>query len=694
MLLKKQADTPPAENTQSPLRYLKGIGPKRAQALEKLGIKTPRDLLYFFPWRYEDRSQFKKIAELSAGEAATIRAEVLAVNLKRIRRFTILEVKVGDESGLIPCVWFNQPYLKDHFIPGHEVILFGKVNVSKEKLQLNTPEFEILDPDDTAAPVHTARVTPIYPLTEGLYQRSLRSTLYELVNHQLDSLAREYMPAAFLDKYDFMPLLDAIKEMHFPSSLEAQAIARKRLAFDELFLFELSLLGKMEQMKTKYRAPALSSGSTLEDLKKSLPFQLTAGQNTAIEEILKDLSVTVPMNRLLQGDVGSGKTVVAAGALLAAARNKKQGAILVPTEILAEQHYQTLSALMEKLDVPVALLTSSTPAAKREKIIAELKQGKLKVIVGTHAILQDDVKFQDLALVIIDEQHKFGVHQRCKLLDRMPRPHQLVMTATPIPRTLALTVYGDLATSVLKELPAGRRPIKTYWITRLKQKLVWEHIREKCEKGEQAYIIFPLIEETEKIDLRAAVQEYDLLRKSVFKNLKVGLVHGKIDSKERDALMRKFARNEIQILVATSVIEVGVNNPNATMMVIENAERFGLAQLHQMRGRIGRGDKDSECYLFGEPKTEEGQRRLRILTKSQDGFFLAEEDLKLRGPGDFWGTRQSGVPFFKVANPIEDENLLLQARKEAHELISARKLDTDPEWSGVKKFLEQFPVRY
>lgn len=686
--------TPRPQNTPSPLRYVKGIGPKRAQALEKLGIQTPRDLLYFFPWRYEDRSRFRKIAELNAGETATIRGDVLSVNLKRIRRFTILEVKVGDESGLIPAVWFNQPYLKDQFTSAKQVILYGKVAVSKEKLQFSSPDFEIIDPDEHSAPIHTARITPIYPLTEGLYQRSLRSTLYELVNTQLDSLVQEYLPAAFLDKYDLMPLTEAVKEMHFPSSLEAQAVARKRLAFDELLLFELTLLGKMEQMKTKYRAPELSAGTALEDLKKSLPFQLTAGQNTAIEEILKDLASPVPMNRLLQGDVGSGKTVVAAGALLAAARNNKQGAILVPTEILAEQHYQTLSALMEKLNVPTALLTSSTPAPKRVKMIAELKQGKLKVIVGTHAILQEDVKFQDLALVIVDEQHKFGVRQRSQLLDRPVRPHQLVMTATPIPRTLALTVYGDLSTSVLRELPAGRKPIKTYWITRLKQKLVWEHIHEKCAKGEQAYIIFPLIEESEKTDLFAAVQEYEMLRKSVFKKLKVGLVHGKLLSEERDAIMKAFSRNEIHILVATSVIEVGVNVPNATMMVIENAERFGLAQLHQMRGRIGRGTKESECYLFGEPKTEEGQRRLRILTKSQDGFFLAEEDLKLRGPGDFWGTRQSGVPLFKVANPIEDEALLLQARQEASVLVKERRIEEDPEWFGVKKILEQFPIRY
>lgn len=684
----------PQVSNPSPLRYIKGIGPKRAQALEKLGIQTPRDLLYFFPWRYEDRSQFRKIAELNPGETATVRGDILSVNLKRIRRFTILEVKVGDESGLIPAVWFNQPYLKDQFTPDKQIILYGKTAVSKEKLQFSSPDFEIIDPDEQSAPIHTARITPIYPLTEGLYQRSLRSTIYELVNTQLDSLVQEYLPASFLDKYDLMPLTEAVKEMHFPSSLEAQTIARKRLAFDELFLFELSLLGKMEQMRTKYKASSLPGGSALNDLKKSLPFQLTAGQSEALAEIFKDLETTIPMNRLLQGDVGSGKTVVAAGALLAAARNQKQGAILVPTEILAEQHYQTLSLLLEKLNVSVALLTSSTSAPKREKIIAELKQGKMKVIVGTHAILQDDVRFKDLALVIIDEQHKFGVHQRCKLLDKTPRPHQLVMTATPIPRTLALTVYGDLSTSVLKELPAGRKPIKTYWITRLKQKLVWEHIRDKCVKGEQAYIIFPLIEESEKTDLFAAVQEYEMLRKSVFKNVKVGLVHGKILPEERDGIMKAFGRNEIQILVATSVIEVGVNNPNATMMVIENAERFGLAQLHQMRGRIGRGDKESECYLFGEPKTEEGQRRLRILTKSQDGFFLAEEDLKLRGPGDFWGTRQSGVPFFKVANPIEDELLLVQARQEASVLIKERLIDEDPKWSGVKKILEQFPIRY
>lgn len=684
------------EQKVSPLRYLKGIGPKRAQAFEKLGILTLRDLLYFFPRRYEDRSHFKNVSELIPGQTVTLRAEILSVQLKRIRRFTILEVKVGDDSGLITAVWFNQAYLKDQFQPGRQMILYGKVSLSKDKPQLNSPDFEIMDPDELSAPIHTARITPIYPLTEGLYQRSLRSTLYDLLSNQIENLEREFLPQDLREKYSLMPLHDALKEMHFPASLENQSAARRRLAFDELFLFELSLLSKMEQMKKKYTAPSLPSSNVLNDLKKSLPFELTAGQHRAIEEIFQDLEQSIPMNRLLQGDVGSGKTVVAASALLTAAKNNKQGALLVPTEILAEQHYQTLSPLLEKLGISCSLLTSSTPGPKRDKMLAELKQGKLKVVVGTHALLQADVTFKDLALVIIDEQHKFGVHQRCKLLDRGPkvRAHQLVMTATPIPRTLALTVYGDLSTSILKELPAGRKPIKTYWIARNKQKLVWEHIREKCLQGAQAYIIFPLIEETEKADLLAANQEYEKLKKGVFKDLKIGLVHGRISTEERNEIMKSFAHNEIHILVATSVIEVGVNNPNASFMVIENAERFGLAQLHQMRGRIGRGTQESECYLFGEPKTDEGKMRLRILTKSQDGFFLAEEDLKLRGPGDFWGTRQSGEPFFKAANPLEDENLLLAARKEAKLVIQNKSLEQDLLWAETKKNLEQFSVRY
>ena len=691
----------------SSLRYIKGIGPKRALALEKLGIQSVRDLFYFFPRRYEDRSSFRKISEAVLGETSTFRAEILKVTFKPIRRLNLLEVMVGDDTGTITAVWFNQPYLKSQFAAGQEIILYGRVDLYKNRIQISSPEYEVVDPEEEA--IHTGRITPIYPLTEGLFQRTLRSVLKSLVENDLSQNIKEWLPVSFRNQNALMELPEAIREMHFPSSFDKQSAARRRIVFDEFLIFELMLLRKVEKLKTQHRAFTLEKGESLyKDFLSKLPFSLTDSQDVALKSLIHDLKRPFPMNRLLQGDVGSGKTVVAAFALLLAAENKRQGVLLVPTEILAEQHSRTLRDLFEPFNISIGLLTASTPAPKREKMLAELRQGKLLAVVGTHALLQEDVGFASLAVVIIDEQHKFGVYQRCRLLQGEPRPHQLVMTATPIPRTLALTLYGGLEISVMKELPAGRKPIKTYWIKREKQPEVLLHILKKIQEGDQAYFIFPLIEETEKLDLLAAKQEFERLQKGAFAKVRMGLVHGKVPNEERDAIMKSFMQGDIKILVATSVIEVGVNNPNATLIVIENAERFGLSQLHQMRGRIGRGEKPSECFLFGEPKTTEGQKRLRILTKTQDGFVIAEEDLKLRGPGDFWGTRQSGEVFFRLAHPVLDQDLLLEARKTAEEIIHDLHLEEPVDqqtsktgasakasiWKETMNYLEQFPLRY
>lgn len=683
------------ESTETPannIRYLKGIGPKRALALAKLGVHSVRDLLYFFPRRHEDRSRFSQIADLVPGQPATIRGEVLKVQFKPIRRMPILEVLVGDPTGTVTAVWFNQAYLKNQFEAGAQVIFYGKLEFYKNRLQITSPEFEFWEAEEPST--HTGRITPIYPLTEGLFQRSLRHTLKEALDTQLEKTVHEYLPESFRKLHGLLGLTEAVREMHFPGSFEALEKARNRIVFDEFLLFEITLLRKIERMKSKYTARAFQDGRTaLGEFIRKLPFTPTGDQEKAMKELLQDLETSVPMNRLLEGDVGSGKTVVAAFALAWAAKNQYQGALLVPTEILAEQHEQTLKKILSPFQIPIGLLTSSTPGPRREKMLAELKQGKLPVVVGTHALLQEDIQFRSLALLVVDEQHKFGVYQRNALLHKEPRPHQLVMTATPIPRTLALTLYGDLEVSTLRELPKGRQPIKTYWITRKKQDLVLKHLLEKTQKGEQAYIIFPLIEETEKSDLFAAKEEYEKLRTGIFSTVKMGLVHGRLEPSQRESFMKSFREGSLQILVATSVIEVGVDNPNATLMVIENAERFGLSQLHQMRGRIGRGHKPSECFLFGEPKTPEGQRRLRILTKTQDGFQIAEEDLRLRGPGDFWGSRQSGEPLFRVADPLADERLLEEARKCASDLVKNRRLETQ-EWEAVKLFLDQHPLRY
>ena len=682
----------PSVPETSELRYIKGVGPKRALVFQKMGIHTVRDLLYLFPRRYEDRSHFAMLKDLPVGEPITCRGEVLDVKFKPIRGMPLVEVLIGDATGTLKVVFFNQPYLRKQFEINQQVILYGKVEQYKSDLQMPNPEFEIVD-DPEAVSIHTGRITPIYPLTEGLFQRSLRTLLRETVDHHLTGYISDHLSPELRRSLELIPLDQALKQMHLPASFEELERARRRIVFDEFFSFELQLFLKVKAIKAKYQSPAFKlSSELLGEFKRSLPFELTASQEKALQDFRTDLSQTLPMNRLLQGDVGSGKTVVAAFAFLMAHRSGFQSAFLIPTEILAEQHYRTLVTFLRPLNIEVELLTKSTDRERRGRLIAELKQGKPMVVVGTHAILQDEVQFGALGLVAIDEQHKFGVHQRNQLLQRKPRPHQLVMTATPIPRTLAMTVYADLDISLMKDMPKGRQPIDTYWITRKKQPEIFEHMAVRLRKGEQAYIVFPIIEETEKTDLLAAKKEYERLRKTVFSKFKLGLVHGRIDRDEREAVMRAFTRKELDILVATSVIEVGVDQPNATMMIIENAERFGLAQLHQLRGRVGRGPINSECFLFGEPTTDEGKMRLRLLTKLQDGFQIADEDLKLRGQGDLWGTRQSGEPFFRVAHPIFDEEVLILARKEAQKLtgpIGGPSPEKVPLW--VQKYLEQMP---
>ncbi|MBU9888537.1 MAG: ATP-dependent DNA helicase RecG [Candidatus Omnitrophica bacterium] len=674
------------------LRYIRGIGPKRALVLQKIGIRTVRDLLYLFPRRYEDRSHFVTLDRLPVATFVTCRGEVLDIRFKPVRGMPLVEVLIGDASGTLKLVFFNQPYLRKQFQAGQRVIVYGKAEPFRDQLQMANPEFEIVE-DLDAETIHTGRITPIYPLTEGLFQKSLRALLKETVERHLPEHVTDLLPPELRRSLDLVALDRAVRQMHLPDSLEEQQRARRRIVFDEFFAFELRLFLRAKALRTRLKAAGIKRDPVLSDeFRRSLPFSLTPGQDQAIRDIGEDLGRTVPMNRLLQGDVGSGKTVVAGFAFFSAFRAGFQSAFLVPTEILAEQHYRTLSKFLGPLRVQVELLTKSTEPDRRDRLLALLKRGEPMVVVGTHAILQEAVRFDALGLVVTDEQHKFGVHQRNQLLQRDPRPHQLVMTATPIPRTLAMTVFADLDVSLMKDMPRGRLPVETYWITRTKQPAVFEHIAGRLKQGEQAYIVFPVIEETEKSDLLAAKQEYDRLRREVFPAFKLGLVHGKMDRAERETVMRSFARREIDVLVATSVIEVGVDQPNATLMIIENAERFGLAQLHQLRGRVGRGPVRSACFLFGEPKTEEGKMRLRLLTKLWDGFKIAEEDLKLRGQGDLWGTRQSGEPLFRVGHPVLDEELLMLARNEAQRLTGSFDPAAEtkvPFW--VQKYLEQIP---
>lgn len=657
------------------IRFIRGIGPRRLEALKRLGIQTVRDLCYFFPRQYEDRSHFQSIASLEPGREATIAGQVLALGVRPLRHMSLFEMKVGDETGMISAVWFNQPYLKTRFQMGDQVILSGKVDCFQDRLQINSPDYERLEGGEGEA-IHTGRITPCYPLTEGLVQRSLRTAMKEVVDEVVPKVVHEFLPEEVRKRHRLVELKAAIQTMHFPDHWDGISEARRRLVFDEFFLFQLILLSKIRaSQKQEHGIPFKNSAEHLEEFERALPFSMTDDQKQAIREIAKGVSGPVPANHLLQGEVGSGKTVVAAFFLFLAARNGVQGAFLVPTEILAEQHEQKLKFLFSSLGIKTALLTGSLEEAERGRVQRGAGTGAVSILIGTHALLSGDVRFHHLGFVVIDEQHRFGVRQRAHLLGRSPRPHLLVMSATPIPRTLALSLYGDFEVSTLKHLPVGRKAVRTQWIQPGGEKAVLAEIAARLkETEEQACLLFPIIDETERLDLQAAKQEYERLRRGVFAGLSVGLLHGRLSKSEREGVMKRFYSGSLKILVTTSIVEVGVDNPNVTFMVIEHAERFGLAQLHQMRGRIGRGEKESTCYLFGTPATEEGKRRFEIMTQTNDGFIIAEEDLALRGPGDFFGTRQSGAPFFRLANLVRDFEVLKEARAEA-----VRVLDQDPE---------------
>ncbi len=668
-------------------RFIKGVGPARLKLLNRLGIETVEDLLYCLPRRYEDRSRIKKVAEARPGSFETIKVKVFAFGDRTTKRgMNIFKVAMGDSTGVIHATWFNQPYMKDRFKIGQELILHGKVE-GRNYLEINSPEYEILTgtKEDSA---HMGRIVPIYPLTEDLTQRWLRNVMKIAVDEYADSVV-DMLPYDIRKRNDLMFLKGAIRNVHFPVSEIVFEKAKRRLVFDEFLLLQTGIAMKRARVKIDLNGCSHSAkGALIERFKKALPFEFTKSQSKVIREIENDMRNPKPMNRLLQGDVGSGKTVVALYALILAVQNKYQGALMVPTEILAVQHYKNINAFLEGMDVKITLLSGDLKPEERARRRHMIETGEADLVIGTHALIQEGVRFKNLGLAVIDEQHKFGVMQRSFLKSKSANPDILVMTATPIPRTLALTVYGDLDVSTIDELPPGRRNIKTLYFEEKNREKAYRIAGEQVKIGRQAYVVYPIIEEQERSDLRAATKMHKELSE-FFPELKVALLHGRMKSQDKERIMKDFKDQKIDILVSTIVIEVGVDIPNASVMIVEHAERFGLSQLHQLRGRIGRGRYLSYCILVADPKSDDAKNRINAMLNTQDGFKIAEEDLEIRGPGEFFGTRQHGLPELKIANILRDRDVLEIAKTEAFELVKKDRFLRSPANRHIRQDLKK-----
>ncbi len=677
---RRAADSP----LLTPVQYLKGVGPARAAALSRLGIETVGHVLLHVPRRHEDRSHLTPLRDLVHGSETTVEATVAAVSQFRPRRgLVVVKAALIDESGIAYAVWFNQPYLKQQVRRGMRAIFFGKVQRRGGEVRLQSPEFEPVEAGEEET-WHTGRLVPIYPATEGLSQRVLRTLVRNALTRHAGEL-EDILPEGLRGSLGLPPVHDALWELHFPETMEAQHAARRRLAFEELLVLELGLLLRRRATAQTARPFHYRPGALVQRFVASLPYTLTPAQQRGIEEITADLRGPHPMSRLLQGDVGSGKTIVAVAALLLCVQGGYQGALMAPTEILAEQHFLTIRPLVESLGVRVVLLTGGRRAAARANIREAVRRGEVDIAIGTHALIEEEVGFARLGLVVVDEQHKFGVLQRARLRRKGFAPDVLVMTATPIPRTMALTLYGDLDVTVLDELPPGRRPVATYWREGDARPKVYEFMRQQIEAGRQAYVVCPLIEDSEKLQAKAAAQLAAELQREYFTDLRVGLLHGRMPAEEKDRVMDAVRRGTIHVLVATTVIEVGIDIPNASVMVIEDADRFGLAQLHQLRGRVGRGAHRSYCILIASPTTDEGRRRLGVMAETEDGFRIAQEDLRLRGPGEILGTRQHGLPDLRVADLLVDLPLLEEARDLAAEIVRQDAGLRRPEHGGLRE---------
>ncbi|MBP1723873.1 MAG: recG [Deltaproteobacteria bacterium] len=701
------------KDLQTSIQFIKGVGPRLAEILRKKNILTVEDALYFLPRLYQDRRQIKTISQLAVGKIETVMGTVLQADMTPYRRRKTFELTIGDETGTLIAKWFNfnPRVMKGRFKKGMRLILFGEVRLFHSQKEIHHPELEILEEEEPATPggneapppgkeesLHFGRIVPVYSETEGLYQR--QRLIRRIMKNTVDLFAaKEFsgIPEEVCLRQNFIPLSEAFRRAHYPdpgedlSSLnEGQSPAHRRLVFDEFFFLELGLALRHSGTLMEKGIPFSIGHRFTRELRKILPFSLTPAQERVLEEIETDMRRPHPMNRLLQGDVGSGKTIVALLSGLMAIEGGYQVAIMAPTEILAEQHYLNIRPLVETLGFRAALLTSSLKKSEKESFYSRVLTGEIHLVIGTHAIIQEGVEFHRLGLAIIDEQHKFGVLQRATLKKKGMNPDVLVMTATPIPRTLAMTLYGDLEVSVIDQLPPGRGSITTRLFNEKERFRVYRTLREEITKGKQAYVVYPLVEESERLDLKDATQMAKNLQRDIFPEFKIGLIHGRLKSEEKEAIMADFKAQRIHILVSTIVIEVGIDVPNASVMVIEHAERFGLSQLHQLRGRVGRGKDPSHCLLIAQyPRSEEAERRLRVMEQTTDGFKIAEEDLAIRGPGELMGTQQSGLPDFRVANFARDIQLLSEARKEAFGIISRDPLLSMPEHFFMKETLKE-----
>ena len=666
------------------IQYVKGIGPKKAEKLNKLGIYTIKDLLYYFPRQFEDRSIIKKIAQLEDEEKVTVKALITNIESYTPKKgMTITRIDVKDDTGFAKLTFFNREYIKNTFRVGDSILAFGKVKKNGRFVELNSCELEYL----STSPKNIGKLVPVYPLSYGITNKDIMNTV-RMVFENKDIKIPEYMPEYLLKKYRLCGIDYAIKNIHFPKDKESLKVALYRLIFEELLVLQLGLF-MYKGGNSNEKGILFKRDQRLDEVLESLPFSLTRAQNRALNEIIDDMCSEKVMNRLVQGDVGSGKTVVALLALAECVFNGYQGALMAPTEILAQQHYESFTETFEDIGINVELLTGSVTKKQKEGILQRARDGEIDILIGTHALIEDNVEFKNIGLVITDEQHRFGVRQRGKLSSKGTSPDILVMTATPIPRTLALILYGDLDISIIDELPPGRQPIETISVEKKKRDKVYNSlVRREVDKGRQVYIVCPLVEESESLDITSATETAEEIKRDFFPDLRVGLLHGKMKPSEKDAIMTAFKNHELDILVSTTVIEVGVNVPNSTLMIIENAERFGLAQLHQLRGRVGRGKHQSYCVLIYGSNSEVCRKRMGIMEETNDGFKISEKDLEIRGPGEFFGTMQHGVPELKVANLFKHMKILKTVQQEARIIIGEDSTLDFKEYRGLKREIE------